>query len=107
LAVFLSGRPNGRDWGEWTAASRQFDSWPTAHDRRGHDEPSVLLTVLNVPLIFVARLLIAEAITTTIKPIKTAYSTAVGPSSLTMNRRAFETKFFILLSFAKESETGG
>jgi hypothetical protein len=51
-----------------------------------HYDPSVLLTVLNVPLMLVASLLTIPTIATTIRPSITAYSTAVGPSSLTKKR---------------------
>ena len=41
----------------------------------------VLLTVVNVPLMLLVRALIVAIKVTTIRPISTAYSTAVGPSS--------------------------
>jgi hypothetical protein len=50
--------------------------------RTDHDEPRVLLTVLNVPLMLVPSAPTTETIATTIKASITAYSTAVGPSSL-------------------------
>jgi len=53
-------------------------------------EPSVLLTELNVPLMLRPRLWTIVTQATTIKASITAYSTAVGPSSLTRNRTVFE-----------------
>jgi hypothetical protein len=53
-------------------------------------EVSVLLTVLNVPLMLVARAETALMMPTTIKPTITAYSTAVGPSSLVRKLRILD-----------------
>ncbi len=50
-------------------------------------ELSVLLTELNVPLMLEASAETAATMPMTIKPMSTAYSTAVGPSSLVRNRR--------------------
>ena len=68
------------------ARSQYFAARRTAHDAA----PRVLLTVLNVPLMLPARFLTTVMSATTIKPINTAYSTAVGPSSLAKNRRISE-----------------
>jgi hypothetical protein len=64
--------------------------------------PSVLLTVLNVPLMLVASLPTIPTKATMIKPINTAYSTAVGPSSLVKKLRTFEIIAFIANSLSKE-----
>src|SRR5262249_21747116 len=48
--------------------------------------PSELLTELNVPLMLVPRFLTIVTQATTIRASITAYSTAVGPSSLTRKR---------------------
>jgi hypothetical protein len=47
--------------------------------------PSVLLTELKMPLMLVASELIVARRATVIRPNVTAYSAAVGPSSLTRN----------------------
>jgi hypothetical protein len=47
----------------------------------------VLLTELNVPLMLLESALTTETRAMQINPIKTAYSTAVGPSSLTRKRK--------------------
>jgi len=62
----------------------------------------VLLTVLNVPLMLLPSAPTIETQATMIKASITAYSTAVGPSSLTKKRRAFETKQVISCSFSKQ-----
>ena len=62
-------------------------------------EPSVLLTELNVPLILEASAETAEMRPTVIRPSITAYSTAVGPSSLVRNRCAPEITPRIVCSF--------
>jgi hypothetical protein len=49
---------------------------------------SVPLTELNVPLILLLRPCVTATSPTTIRPTKTAYSTAVGPSSLEINLRS-------------------
>jgi hypothetical protein len=51
--------------------------------------PRAELTLLNVPLTLVLSELITVIHATTIKASITAYSTAVGPSSLTKKRRIF------------------
>jgi hypothetical protein len=66
-----------------------------------YDHDSVLLTVLNVPLTVPASLPTIATMATTIKPNITAYSTAVGPSSLTTNRRTVEIKFAMFLLLVK------
>jgi hypothetical protein len=55
----------------------------------------VAATLSNVPLAFVPIELIAVKHTITIKASITAYSTAVGPSSQTRNRRNFKASDFI------------
>ena len=47
----------------------------------------MLLTWLNVPLMLEASAETAATMPITIRPTSTAYSTAVGPSSLVRNRR--------------------
>src|SRR5262245_23707718 len=54
------------------------------HHADGQDETE-LLTALNVPLMLTIRLLTMPMAATTISPSMTAYSTAVGPCSLTRN----------------------
>src|SRR5262249_19789727 len=63
-------------------------------------EPSELLTELNVPLMLVPRFFTIVTQATTIRTSMTAYSTAVGPPSLTRKRRTFETKPLMGDSFA-------
>jgi hypothetical protein len=58
-----------------------------------------LLTVLNVPLTLVANWPTITTMATTIKPSMTAYSTAVGPSSLTTKRWTAFTKPLMVCSF--------
>src|SRR6185312_14275781 len=53
---------------------------------RDHEPETELWTELNVPLMLVPRLWRMAMQTTTIRASITAYSTAVGPSSLAMNR---------------------
>jgi hypothetical protein len=68
--------------------------WPAGRELFAHeDAPSVLLTVLNVPLMLPAMFLMTMINATTINPVNTAYSTAVGPSSLVRNRRSMEVVF--------------
>jgi len=55
----------------------------------------VLLTVLKVPLMLVLSADTAATVPTTISPTSTAYSTAVGPSSLDKNRRTADGKMCI------------
>jgi hypothetical protein len=54
-------------------------------------EPTELCTELNVPLMVVPRLWRIPMQTTTIRASITAYSTAVGPSSLARKRRILGT----------------
>ncbi len=70
---------------------------------RSRSQDRVLLTVLNVPLTLVAKLLTIVTMATTIKPSITAYSTAVGPSSLTMKRWTAFIKPFMVYSFCNVS----
>jgi hypothetical protein len=55
---------------------------------RCQDEPSVLLTALNVPLICEVMAEMVAMSPTVINPSITAYSTAVGPDSLVRKRFA-------------------
>jgi hypothetical protein len=68
---------------------------------RGHHEDvlSELLTELNVLLMLVPRFLTIVTQATTMRASITAYSTAVGPSSLTRKRRTLAIILFILDSF--------
>jgi hypothetical protein len=68
--------------------------------RRDH-EPIVLLTVLNVPLMLEASDVTTPMMATTIRPNITAYSTAVGPSSLVRKRRILETNTGMLSSLSE------
>jgi hypothetical protein len=65
---------------------------PTNH------EPRELLTVLNVPLMRVPRLLTIVTQATMIRASITAYSSAAGPCSLTRKRRIFAIRLFIVSS---------
>jgi hypothetical protein len=62
-----------------------------------HDEVgvSVLLTELNVALMLLVSIGTEAARATAIKPTSTAYSTAVGPSSLATKCRILEITVFI------------
>src|SRR5271157_1662301 len=53
---------------------------------------SVLFTLLNVPLMLWPRVVTMVMQATRIRASMTAYSTAVGPSSLTRNRSTFDIK---------------
>jgi hypothetical protein len=53
--------------------------------------------LVNVELAFLPRLVTAVKHTTTMRDNITAYSTAVGPSSLFKKRFIFMAKFFIFL----------
>jgi hypothetical protein len=66
-----------------------------------HEEPSVLLTELNVPLMLLPRAPTIETQATTMSASMTAYSTAVGPSSLTTKRCTFEMTPRIVFSSSK------
>ena len=66
-------------------AERSLAIRTAARPARFDYEPSALLTELKVPLTLVAKLPTTPTIATTIRPSMTAYSTAVGPSSLTTN----------------------
>jgi len=66
-----------------------------------HYEPRVLLTELKVPLMLLPREVTTATQATTIKANITAYSTAVGPSSLTRKRRTFEITQLIACSLFK------
>jgi hypothetical protein len=61
----------------------------------GDQEPRVLLTELNVPLMLKPSEVTTATQATTIKANITAYSTAVGPSSLAMKRLMQEGILFI------------
>jgi hypothetical protein len=65
-------------------------------------EPRALLTELNVVLMLPDRFLMTVISATTIKPVNTAYSTAVGPSSLTRNVRTLETNLAIIKTLSKD-----
>jgi hypothetical protein len=65
----------------------------------------VLLTVLNVPLMVEASALIEATRPTVISPNMTAYSTAVGPSSLNRNR-AINRSAQDIVKFSEWSEDG-
>jgi hypothetical protein len=81
----------GRKSYEIVPAPSRSDA-PTA----GHEAPaSVLLTWLNVPLMLDASAETAATMPITIRPTSTAYSTAVGPSSLVRNRRTLVQKVVI------------
>jgi hypothetical protein len=59
-----------------------------AFPNAGHDEVvRALLTELKFELMLADMFLTTVIVPTTIKPTRTAYSTAVGPSSLVRNRR--------------------
>jgi len=64
----------------------------------------VLLTELNVPLMLLPSAPTIETQATMIKASITAYSTAVGPSSVTRKRRTLEITQLISRSFAKQLE---
>jgi hypothetical protein len=102
LAGGEADHPEGRRFGlgdrqqkPFTPETKVFSRWDSepgtilnrvAAGQRYH-EPIELATLLNVLLAFVPTELIAAKHTTTIKASMTAYSTAVGPSSETRNRR--------------------
>src|SRR5262249_19652332 len=97
-----------------TPCATQAAFRPRPRSSRGpddHQEPepplSVLCTELNVPLMLVPRLLITVTQTTTIRASITAYSTAVGPSSLTRKFRTREKTPFISNSFAAMRQPRG
>src|SRR5579885_944770 len=98
----MAHRPTARD------GRRRRRPHATDHcSRDDHEPPSELWTELNVPLRLVPRLRITVTQTTTIRASITAYSTAVGPSSLTRKRRTFEKTPFISNSFPAKRKSGG
>src|SRR5262249_46229473 len=70
-------------------------------------EASVLLTWLNVVLTLLPSAPTTETIATTIRASITAYSTAVGPSSLTRKLRTLEIRQFIACSSVKSLRNSG
>ena len=67
----------------------------------------VLLTELNVVWTWVARFWITTTQATTIRDVITAYSTAVGPSSLIRKRRVRANRLHIEVSFTIDNRGGG
>jgi hypothetical protein len=80
---------DGRESADWLIRIRGL----------GDHDATALFTLLNVPLMLVPRVLTMVMQATRIRASMTAYSTAVGPSSLVTNRWTLVIRLRMELSF--------
>jgi hypothetical protein len=94
-------------WIDSNQARHRNGSWRTASDTQ---ENALLFTELNSPLTLWPKVAMIANETVMMKAAITAYSTAVGPSSLARNRRIFEASLhipdFLLKYFSKTADSG-